>query len=90
MEVIGAVTVFQQSVEKHKLIHESYILDGDTSSFNEVVAANPYKDYGLIPPKLEWICHVEKRMGTRLRELRRSYKNPTTPLSGKGRLVTRL
>ena len=82
MEGIGAVTVFQQSVKKHKLICENYIGDGDTS-FKEVEAENPYKDYDLILSKLECTGHVQKRMGTR--DLRRSCNNSSTKLSVKGK-----
>ena len=37
------LTYFSRSVEKHKLIYKDYIGDGDTSSFKEVVEAEPLK-----------------------------------------------
>ncbi len=87
MEGIGAVTVFQQSDKKHKLICENYIGDGDTS-FKEVEAENPYKDYDLILSKLECTGHVQKRMGTR--ELRRSCKTQLQHCLVKANTLTRL
>eukprot|EP00112_Aurelia_sp_Birch-Aquarium-sp1_P002653 Seg1297.4 transcript_id=Seg1297.4/GoldUCD/mRNA.D3Y31 product="hypothetical protein" protein_id=Seg1297.4/GoldUCD/D3Y31 len=90
MEGAGAIAMFTSSVQKHKLIYHNYIGDGDTSSFKEVSAANPYSDYGIKPRKLECIGHVQKRLGTRLRDLRKSYKNLSTPLSGRGKLTDKV
>jgi len=41
MEGGGAVEMYKRSVEKHSLMYTKYLGDGDTSSFNEVVAAKP-------------------------------------------------
>ena len=43
MEAVGAVNIFCSSIEKHGLIYENYIGDGDTTSFKEVVDAKPYE-----------------------------------------------
>ena len=49
--------------------------DGDTSSFSEVVTSQPYKEHGdIIPVKLECVGHVQKRLGTRLRNLVKQHK----------------
>ena len=69
MEAAGAVTMFKRSIEKNKLRYTSYIGDGDTSSFSEVVQSKPYGDDVEIDKK-ECVGHVQKRMGTRLRTLR--------------------
>ena len=62
--------------------------DGDTSSFSEVVASEPYKDHGnVVPEKLECVGHVQKRLGTRLRNMVKRHKGTSTPLSGKGKLT---
>ena len=39
------------------------------------------------PEKLECIGHAQKRMGTRLRNIVKSYKGTKTPLHGKNRLT---
>ena len=90
MEAAGAIAIFTSSIQKHNLIYQNYIGDGDTSSFKEVSASNPDKDFGINPQKLECISHVQKRLGTRLRDLRKSYKNTSTPLSGKGKLTDKV
>ena len=62
--------------------------DGDTSSFSEVVASQPYKEHGdIIPVKLECVGHVQKCLGTRLRNLVKQHKGTATSLSGKGKLT---
>ena len=87
MEGAGAIEMFCSSVDRHKLIYNEYIGDGDTSSFNEVVNAKPYEKFSITPVKLECIGHIQKRLGNRLRKLRLSYKGTKTPLSGKGKLT---
>ena len=90
MEAAGAIAIFTSSIQKHNLIYHNYIGDGDTSSLKGVSASNPYKDFGINPQKLECIGHVQKRLGTRLRDLRKSYKNTSTPLSGRGKLTDKV
>ena len=88
MEAAGAVEIFSRSVEKNGLIYNEYLGDGDTSSFSEVVASEPYKEHGkIIPEKLECVGHVQKRLGTRLQNMIKQYKGTSTPLSGKGKLT---
>ena len=90
MEAVGASDIFCSSVTKHKLIYKDFIGDGDTSSFKKVVDAKPYVEFGIIPNKLECIGHIQKRLGNRLRLLRKQYKNTSTPLSGRGRLTDKI
>lgn len=90
MESAGAVEIFSRSVSKNELIYHEYLGDGDTSSFKDVVAAEPYKEYNVTPVKLECVGHVQKRLGTRLRNLVKQYKGTKTPLSGKGKLTERV
>ena len=87
MEAVGAIEMFRRSIEKHGLIYNQYLGDGDTSSYKEVVKSNPYEKYSIIPEKLECVGHVQKRLGTRLRNLVKEYKGTLTPLSGKGKLT---
>ena len=87
MEAAGAVEIFQHSVQKHKLVYSKYLGDGDTSSFKEVVESNPYSGFDILPEKVECVGHVQKRLGTRLRNMVKEYKGTATPLSGKGKLT---
>jgi hypothetical protein len=90
MEAAGAVEIYMRSIEKHSLRYTKYLGDGDTSSFNEVVAAKPYGE-GVEIKKLECVGHIQKRVGTRLRNLRISHKGKRLSdgkyISGMGRLT---
>jgi len=55
MESVGAVEIFKSSIQKYNLIYDEYLGDGDTSSFKDVVATEPYKEFGIEPKKLECI-----------------------------------
>ena len=91
MEGSGAVEIFENSIEKHSLIYNEYLGDGDTSSFKDVVNAEPYKDFGVIPKKLECVRHIQKRLGTRLRKLVKDHKSKDKKsLSGKGKLTEKV
>ncbi len=90
MESSGAVAIYSSSVAKHNLIYKNYIGDGDTSSYKEVVNSKPYEKYDIVPKKLECVGHVQKRLGTRLRDLRKKYKNSKTPISGRGKLTDKV
>ena len=87
MEGAGAVKIFSHSVEKRHLIYHEYLGDGDTSSYKEVVESNPYLTYDVVPTKLECVGHVQKRLGTRLRNKVKELKGTNTPISGKGKLT---
>lgn len=87
MESAGAVAIFSRSLEKHGIIYKEYLGDGDTSSFNDVLKSAPYKDYTVDPIKLECVGHVQKRLGTRLRNLVKGHKGTDKPISGKGKLT---
>lgn len=68
MEPEGVLMLFSRSLEKHKLRYVRFIGDGDSKSYNEVRRAQPYgPDVDVV--KEECIGHVQKRMGTRLRNL---------------------
>ena len=69
----------------------SYIGDGDTNSYREVVKKDPY--LGTVVQKLECVGHIQKRVGGHLRKLKSSDKAPLSDgksLSGKGRLTERM
>ena len=90
MEVSGAITMFKRSVACHNLRYTGYIGDGDTKAHQSVVDSKPYGDDTKID-KLECIGHVQKRMGTRLRNLVKDMRGQKLsdgkPLSGRNRLT---
>ena len=61
MEAAGVLNIFKRSVETKKLRYTSYLGDGDSKSFNDVVAADVYPGY--VVEKDECIGHVQKRVG---------------------------
>lgn len=81
METVGAYRIFERSVTSRNLRYTDYYGDGDSKAFESV------KDiYGLnTVTKLECIGHVQKRVGSRLRKLKKTTKG----LSGKGKLTDR-
>ena len=79
MERVGAVNIFERSIMKHSLRYTAFYGDGDCKSFKAVE-----KVYGDNYPMVKYECigHYQKRLGNRLRKLRK-VKN----LGGKNRLV---
>ena len=69
MEAKGVVTCFSSSVEKYNLRYTQYLGDCDTKSFLEVVKSNPYN--GTAVNKRECIGHIQKRVGSRLLQMRK-------------------
>ena len=65
-----------------------FVGDGDTNTFSKLCSAKPYGDKTV--NKLECVGHVQKRMGTCLRNLKKNIKGPLADgktLVGKGRLT---
>lgn len=79
MEVSGAKKIFNRSIEKYNTRYTEYIGDGDSKSFNSI----EYTYEGVTVTKKECVGHVQKRVGTRLRNLKKSVKG----LSGRGKLT---
>lgn len=79
MEVVGAFRMFERSCALRMLQYTDYYGDGDCKAFEEV------KDmYGVNSvQKLECIGHVQKRVGGRLRKLKKNTKG----IGGKGKLT---
>ena len=68
METEGASILFGRSAEKHNLRYNPFIGDGDSKAYNRVLREKPYgPDFQI--KKEECIGHIQKRMGTRLRNL---------------------
>ncbi|XP_065056243.1 uncharacterized protein LOC135684535 [Rhopilema esculentum] len=92
MEVDGAIEIFTRSIEKRFSKYTEFIGDGDSSTFGKVKEALQVKygdDYSVL--KEECVGHVQKRIGTSLREYKRRMKKEMLPdgkpVGGKGRLT---
>lgn len=70
MVVSGILEMFGRSESKFDVRYEYYIGDGDTKTFKAILYANPYEKE-LQVKKRECVGHVSKRMGTRLREIKK-------------------
>ncbi|XP_076673163.1 uncharacterized protein LOC143371637 [Andrena cerasifolii] len=84
MEVDGMKEMFLRSVEYFGIRYRNYIGDGDTKTFKALLEENPYGD-DFILKKKECVGHVEKRMGSRLRNIKKTKK-----LGGKNKLTDKL
>ena len=89
MEQECAKRMFQRSVEKYNLRYTTVLSDGDSKSYDAVVAEKVYGDKTEIK-KEECINHVSKRMGSALRKLKDDRKTSGQSISGKGKLTDAL
>ncbi|GFT23706.1 uncharacterized protein TNCV_3511691 [Trichonephila clavipes] len=69
MEVDGAISIFQRSVQRYDVRYTKYLGDGDTKDFDNIVKNNVCDDNCMIT-KLECIGHVMKQMGSRLQRFK--------------------
>ncbi|KAK3751312.1 hypothetical protein QZH41_007109 [Actinostola sp. cb2023] len=81
METEGVKRIFNRSEEQHKLQYTEYFGDGDSKGFSAV--ENTYRDNGVTVIKKECVGHVQKRVGTALRKLKKEKKG----MGGKGKLT---
>lgn len=84
MEVDAVVEMFQRSEDLYGIKYCNYIGDGDSKTFKGIVDSKPYENVDV--KKKECIDHVQKRMGTRLRNLKKGTKG----LGGRGKLTAKL
>ena len=84
MEVDSVVEMFCRSETLHQVKYSHYIGDGDSKTFKGITDAKPYEDLTVL--KKECVDHVQKRMGTRLRNLIKKTKG----LGGRGKLTGKL
>ena len=70
MEVEGAKHIFEHSIKKHKLGYVEFLGNGNTKSYVNVKDTYP----GIEIKKLECVGHYQKRVGTRLRNLKKKEK----------------
>ena len=92
MEKEAAVKMFLRSMEKHQLVYTTYVGDGDSSSFSEVADAC-FKKFGdgYLVLKEDCIGHIQKRMGSNLRNFKNKNKGRKLAdggtIGGRGRLT---
>ena len=80
--------LFKSSIQNRGLWYTNLIGDGDSKSYLEIVANDPYS--GMTVQKLEFVGHFQKHVGARLRKLKSENKGKLSDgklLSGKGRLT---
>ncbi|XP_032242112.1 uncharacterized protein LOC116620586 [Nematostella vectensis] len=92
MESAGAVDMWNRSVTTNKLQYTEFVGDGDCSSFKDVSNSRPYGAVNIT--KVECVGHIQKRMGGRLRRLKRDKKgqklNDGKTIGGRNRLTDNL
>ncbi|GFU49514.1 uncharacterized protein TNCV_1590601 [Trichonephila clavipes] len=79
MEAAGAFKIFERSLIKRDLQYTEYYFDSDSKGFLQV--KDIYGENSVT--KLECIGHIQKRVGSRLRKLKKNTKG----LGGKGKLT---
>ncbi|GFU31524.1 uncharacterized protein TNCV_3539331 [Trichonephila clavipes] len=89
MECRGVLSIFQRSETSRKACYTQYLGDGDSKGFLTIKEAKLYGDTQV--EKLECVGHVQKRMGTRLRNILKMSKgiklSDGKNISGRGRLM---
>ncbi|GFS76005.1 uncharacterized protein TNCV_4666371 [Trichonephila clavipes] len=85
----GVLSIFQRSETSRKACYTQYLGDGDSKGFLTIKEAKVYGDTEV--EKLECVGHVQKRMGTRLRNILKMSKgiklSDGKNISGRGRLT---
>ncbi|KOC70147.1 hypothetical protein WH47_08408, partial [Habropoda laboriosa] len=84
MEVDSIVEMFKRSETLYNVRYGNYVGDGDSKTYKGIVDSNPYQN--LVVKKKECIGHVQKRMGTQLRKVKKD--NPG--IGGRGKLTAKL
>ena len=69
MDAAGLVTIFQRSVDKHGFHYVEFLGDGDSKDHNGLVREAGYEEVPV--EKLECVGHIQKRLGSRLRSLKK-------------------
>ena len=81
MKVDAIMEMFRNSEEKYRVKYTTYIGDGGSKTFQSILDLEPYDT--VIVEKKECVGHVEKRMGTRLRNAKRTIKDLDERTEGK-------
>ena len=92
MDPAGCVSIFNRSIDKHACRYTEFLGDGDCKAHNQLIADKVYG--GKEVKKLECIGHIQKRMGSRLRSLKKRWGTAKLTdgksIGGKGRLTDKL
>ena len=72
MEGSAAVEIWKRSVERHNLVYSTYVGDGDSSSFKNLLNSDPYGGVETIRNE-ECLGHVQKRLKKHLKKKSNSY-----------------
>eukprot|EP00112_Aurelia_sp_Birch-Aquarium-sp1_P015936 Seg357.6 transcript_id=Seg357.6/GoldUCD/mRNA.D3Y31 product="hypothetical protein" protein_id=Seg357.6/GoldUCD/D3Y31 len=92
MDPAGCVAIFSRSIEKHSLRYTEFLGDGDSKAQTQLKNERVYGDREIT--KLECVGHIQKRMGSRLRSLKKSCGKEKLAdgksIGGKGRLTDKL
>ena len=70
MELVGIVNIFERSVADLQLCFTTFVDDGDSKAYPAILNANPYGPDKPVE-KGECVGHVQKRVGGRLRKLKK-------------------
>ena len=84
MDAAGCVAIFSRSIEQYDLRYTEFLGDGDSKAFHQITEEDVYDDVKV--SKLECVGHVQKRMGSRLRSLKKPLDDGK-PIGGRGRLT---
>ena len=85
MEVDAIIEMFQRSDELYGVKYKYYVGDGDSKTFKSILDKHPYGEEFQVLKK-ECVGHVQKRMGTRLRNTKKEHKG----IGGRGKLSDKL
>lgn len=69
MDASGMLSIFQRSVEAHCFRYTEFLGDGDSKSHKLIVEQAVYGEVEVT--KLECVGHIQKRLGSRLRSLKK-------------------
>lgn len=87
MNATGLLNIFQRSIEKYGIRYVEFLGDGDSKAHKLLLQEAVYGNVEV--QKLECVGHVQKRLGSRLRSLKKRLgKTPLEdgkPVGGKGR-----
>ena len=92
MEAEGALRIWKRFIDTLKLRYTTVISDGDSKTIKHLNDNKPYGD--TVIEKHECVGHVQKRMGTQLRNLKKSQMKDKigkpVRFGGKGRLTDKV
>ena len=69
MDASGLLAIFQRSVEQYTMRYTEFLGDGDSEAHKLIVEEAVYGEKQV--SKLECVGHVQKRLGSRLRSLKK-------------------